>query len=215
MKEIGKINKIFKGFFPDETVSEIVKEKRRSLCGSCEYNSANTPKDKLSSIDYLREKVSPPFCTLCKCQIFEKTQSPFEECAAYMADEPKKWFKTRIETMAKEDINITNLSDIEVDLVLGDNKFTIDYGVLNVKSETEIELLVDTNSPKEFKLHSVHARCGCTVTKFDTKNNTANIHLKLNMNEIPAGRFNKIVDIQYFIEKTPKKTTIVLTGFKN
>ena len=78
MKEIGKINKIFKGFFPDETVSETVKEERRDLCGACEYNSANTPTDKLSSVDYLRGKVSKaPFCTLCKCQIFEKTQSPF------------------------------------------------------------------------------------------------------------------------------------------
>jgi hypothetical protein len=214
MKEINKARKIFKGFFPDETVSDKVKEERRSLCGACEYNSVNTPSDQLSPIDYLRSTITPAFCTLCKCQIHEKTQSPLEECAAYMADKEKKWFKTRLETMNNEDLNITNVSDVKVDLKLDNNKFVLDYGLLHLGDPTEVELLVDINSPETFKIHSVNPTCGCTVTKFHTIENRGTIHFRLDLGFVGAGRFAKEVGVEYIVGNTPHRTTIVLTGFK-
>lgn len=215
MKEINKARKIFKGFFPDETVSDKVKEQRRALCGACEYNSANTPSEKLSPIDYLRDKITgPPFCTLCKCQIFEKTQSPFEECAAYMVDQPKKWFKTRLETMGNENLNITNVSDVEVDLSLVNNKYVVDYGLLVMGDDTEIELLVDTNSGGNFKLHSVHPDCGCSITKFHTIENRGTIFIRLSLGAIAAGKFSKNVNVEYILDNKPYSAIITLTGFK-
>lgn len=215
MKEINKLKKIYKGFFPDETVSDTVKEKRRALCGACEYNSANTPSDKLSPIDYLRDKITgPPFCTLCKCQIHEKTQSPFEECAAYMADEPKKWLKTRLETMEKNNINITNLSNVEVDLTLQNEKFVVDYGVLTRNDETDIELLIDTNTDEKFKLHSVTPYCGCSVTKFENKDNKGYVFARMNMGMINPGKFSKQIDVEYILGNLPHKAVLLLTGFK-
>jgi hypothetical protein len=215
MREINKAKKIFKGFFPDETVSEEVKKERRDICGGCEYNSANTPSDKLSPIDYLRHKITgPPFCTLCKCQLHEKTQSPFEECAAYMANEPKKWFKTRLETMGNENINITNVSDLKVDLQLVNDKFVIDYGAVDNSSPTDLELLVDTNSTDKFKLHSVNPTCGCSVTKYHTIDNRGTINVRMNLAQLGLGKFSKEVNIEYVIGNIPYKAILVLTGFK-
>jgi hypothetical protein len=214
MKEINKARKIFKGFFPDETVSDKVMEERRSLCGACEYNSVNTPSEKLSPIDYLRSNVTSAFCTLCKCQIKEKTQSPFEECAAYMAGKEKKWFKTRLETMKNEDLNITNVSDVKVDLSLVGNKFVVDYGVLHFGDNTELELLLDINSPDNFKIHSVQPSCGCTVTKYHTIENRGTIYFRLDLGAVAIGKFSKEVSVEYVVGNQPHTVVISLTGFR-
>ena len=163
----------------------------------------------------MRSKITgPPFCTLCKCQILEKTQSPLEECAAYMANEPKKWFKTRLETMGNNDLNITNVSDLKVDLQLENGKYKINYGQLDMKSPTELELLLDINNSSTFKIHSVHPSCGCTATKFTTINNQGIINLRLDLGFIGQGAFSKSVDIEYLINSIPHRATILLTGFK-
>lgn len=214
MKEVGKIRKIFKGFFPDETVSDSVKEIRRAACSSCSYNSANTPSDKLSSIDYLRSKITPAFCTLCKCQIFEKTQSPLEECAAYMAGHEKKWFKTRLETVENNNINITNVSDTKADLQLINGKYVVDYGKVDITSPMDLELILDLSTSDSFKLHSVNPTCGCSAAKYSNVNNQGMIQIKVNVEFVGLGKFAKPVYVEYIVNNVPHKAEIVLTGFK-
>ena len=212
MKEVGKIKKIFKGFFPDETISEKRLQFRRDLCGDCIHNSDNSP--NLSTIDGLRKKLTNSFCTLCKCQIIEKTQSPYEECALYLINEPKKWFKTRLETANKDDMNLTNISTNEVDLKIENDTFVIDFGLVETVEDTMIKLIVDSDSVEEFKLISVKTTCGCAMVKFMPGNNEGTIDLKMNLDILPKGKFKKEMHIRYNLNITPVTEIVVLTGFK-
>ena len=214
MKEISKLKKIYKGFFPDETVSEERKTRRRDACNSCEYNSKNVTKEKLGAVDFARSMITNDFCTLCKCQIFEKTQSPYEECAMYILDADLKWNKTRIENM-DDSMNITNLSETEVGISGENNIYTIDYGVIDSTSVTEVELLVDSKSSESFSIKSVSPTCGCAISKFsDTSDNKGTISLRLDLSMINSDRFVKEVPVVYHLGTKPIRETLRLTGFK-
>ena len=112
-------------------------------------------------------------------------------------------------------MNITNLSETEVAISGENNAYTIDYGVIDSTSITEIELLVDSKSSESFSIKSVSPTCGCTISKFsDTSDNKGKISLRLNLNMINSGRFVKEVPVVYHLGTKPIRETLRLTGFK-
>lgn len=215
MKEVNKLKKIYKGFFPDETVSEQRLSFRREACYSCPYMSANVDQSKLSTIDAIRTKaINQPFCTLCKCQIAEKTQSPYEECAAYKANEPIKWFKTRLEMSKDHELNLTNLSETEVNLYLDDGNYVVDYGEVTVEDSTELDFKLDVNSKEEFKVVTVNPTCGCTATKFNNEDGTSILSFKIDIEDFTGGVFKRAISVEYTVGGKPYKNLLILKGFK-
>ena len=214
MEEIGKIKKIYKGFFPDEVVSEKRMAFRREQCAGCIYNSKNAVEEDLSGVDTNRKKVfNSNFCTLCKCQIIEKTQSPHEECAAYYVDEPKKWFKTRVEVENRNAFNITNLTDNEIDLRIEGPNFTVDYGSIYDDADTNVELLLDSEATT-FKVVEIHPTCGCTAAKIEESESGVVLKFRVNLLDIAFGKFVKGIHVEYTVAGKPYKKTIFIKGFK-
>lgn len=195
MKEVGKLYKIYQGFFVDELPEEESKA-RKEICAKCPFNSVNA--DKLSLMDSIRNNFTAPFCTLCKCQIKEKTESPLEECALYMIGEDKKWFKIKIETMEKETLNLIQVGDIKYDIQLVNDYFVVDFGKVSSSNPAEIELLFETKQGLKLNYESIHVTCGCTASKVEVINDTSiKVKLKVNIKEVGYGAGMKSVELKY------------------
>lgn len=210
MKEVGKINKIYKGFFGDVLPDEIA-ESRRKICSTCEFNSVNA--EKLSLTDSIRNSFTSPFCTLCKCQIHEKTGSALEECAMYMIGEEKKWFKIKIETMEKQDLNLTHIGGIAADIQLENDTFVVDYGKVTPLNDTSIELLFE--SEEALTLIKMEVTCGCTsesTTQISDK--AIQTKLKVDISKVGLGAGYKTVYLNYSQDSVKKRQAIKFKFFR-
>lgn len=197
LKEVNKISKIYQGFFGDRLPEEKHKE-RLDKCMECPFNSKN--RENLALVDRIRKNmINEPFCTLCKCQIFEKTGSALEECAAYMANEERKWYKLKIETMGKKKINITQVGNKEFDLYLEGDYFVIDCGV--VTSDFDVEFLTEAKRGVEFEAYELKPTCGCTSVKSEKIDNR---HYKnsliIKSGDMSVGSYSKVVKVVYNLD---------------
>lgn len=204
MKEVGKVTKVFKGFFGEELPEEI-SEKRRKICSTCPFNSVNA--DKLSLIDGIRNKFTPPFCTLCKCQIHEKTGSPLEECAMYLIGEDKKWFKIKIETMGKEELNLSQVGDNVYDIQLENDYFLINLGKVKATDDTTMDLVFE--SDEEIELIKMELTCGCTQSKtIQIDDNSISVVMRVDIKQVQFGIGAKVVYLHYKQRGVTKKQKI-------
>lgn len=205
MKEVGKITKIVKGFFGD-TVPEEVAEERRRLCRTCDFNSVNS--QYLSIQSSIRNSFTGPFCTLCECQIHEKTGSPLEECAMYMIGEKKRWFKLKIETMGR-DLDLINVGGTKADMKIEDNAFVIDFGEVHPLSDASIELLF--SSKYNITFEKIVLTCGCTSSKAEQLDqNHIEVKLKLDVEKVGMGAGSKTLYLNYLDDGVSKSQQIKL-----
>lgn len=210
MKEVGKLNKIYKGFFGDKLPEEISSTRRRE-CALCPFNSVNA--EKLSLIEGIRNSFTSPFCTLCKCQIEEKTGSALEECAMYMIGEEKKWFKIKIETMEKEDFNLIQTGETQYDISIEDESFVIDLGKVESSTNAVVEFTLENEV--ESTLSQLVATCGCTRSKAEQDGtNKINVAIRLDVPSVGYGSGRKTLFLHYLQGGVKKSVTIVLKFYR-
>lgn len=208
MKEIGKVRKIYEGFFGDTLPEEIIEE-RRKICDGCPYNSKNVNTSKLVE---LRNTLTGAYCTLCKCQIKEKTQSPHEECAAYMAGEEKKWFRVKMETMEKENLNLIQTGSKLFDLTTEGDKFVLNLGKIRVNEDTEGEIYLEGSTP--LKLNNVTVSCGCVSTSSSVNGEGITINFRINVNSVGYGSGAKTITVYYEENGENREQVIRLKYFR-
>ena len=210
MKEVGKLNKIYKGFFGDKLPEEL-SSPRRKECSVCPFNSANA--EKLSLIEGIRNSFTSPFCTLCKCQIEEKTGSALEECAMYMIGEEKKWFKIKIETMEKEDFNLIQTGNKQYDISIEDEGFVIDLGKVDSLTGAEVEFTLESQVAST--LNKLVATCGCTSSKAGQDgDNKINVTIRLDVPSVGYGAGRKTLFVHYLQGRVEKVLTLTLKFYR-
>lgn len=198
MKEIGKLKKIYEGFFGEKLPEEII-EKRREQCKNCEFNSTNTK--NLTGIDSLRKDfVKEPFCVLCKCQIKEKTQSPLEECALHLINEPKKWFKIKIETMENKNLDLVQIGTEKYDIGLDEESFVVKLGNVKNSSEPEGTFIFEAKEGRKLELEKFYQSCGCLSVKSKQVDNKIEVSFKLDVSLVSFGAGSKILTLLYFLD---------------
>lgn len=211
MKEVNKINKIYQGFF-GEKLPEDITESRRSKCATCQFNSTNN--DTMSLIGNIRNSFTGPFCTLCDCQIEEKTSSSLEECALGMIGEDKKWFKIKIETMSKSDLNMIQNGETHYDIALEDSIFVVNFSEINNSSVVETELIFENNS-HPITLKKTLVSCGCTLTNSSQLDmNRIAVRVKLDPTKVSLGSGAKSFTIEYEQQGVKKSQKVKLKYFK-
>lgn len=212
MKEVSKIKKIYEGFFGEEVPESVAKE-RRSKCAVCPFNSVNA--EKLSLINNIRNTFTAPFCTLCSCQIHEKTGSPLEECAMYMIEEDKKWFKIKIETMGKEDLNLIQVGENTYDIQLSEGAFLIALGEVKAGEDTTMELVFETEGDNIIQVGGVKTSCGCTSSKHEPIDEKKfKVIFRIDINKVGMGSGAKSAEISYDLNGKPKKQKIKFKYFR-
>lgn len=212
MKEVGKIKKIYNGFFGEELPENLSKE-RRDICYVCPFNSANT--DKLSLIDSVRKDFAPPFCTLCKCNIKEKTGSALEECAMYKIGEDKKWFKIKIETMENNELNLIQVGDNKYDISLSGESFMVNMNKLSNSSDTNFEFVLESKEGVKIEYKSIIATCGCSeVAAEQMQDNTIAVKGKINMKKVGFGPSVKLVEVSYEMDVQPRVQKLKFKFYK-
>lgn len=209
MKEVNKIYKIYQGFFGDKLPKEITTE-RREKCNTCPFNSKNA--EELNTFEEIRNSMTGNFCTICKCQIKEKTQSPHEECALYMINREKKWFRIKLETMEKETLNVTQVGKNIFDLTLDKDEFTLNLGKVRENSQTVANLMFDTDVPIEW-VNTV-VSCGCVATETKSFDGKIVIDTFINLNSVGYGSGVKTLELIYKVNGVQKKQTIKFKFFR-
>lgn len=212
MREVGKLYKIYKGFFGDELPEKETKE-RREICAVCPFNSVNA--EKLSLVGEIRSNLTGPYCTLCKCQIKEKTSSPLEECAMYMIGEEKKWFKIKIETMENNSLNLIQIGTTKFDIGLDGDDFVLNLGKVTTSSPSEMELLFEAKAGMELSPTELKTSCGCTSSKIEKVNDsTFKASLKVDISSVGYGSQLKHATLKYKLNGKPFTQKIKIKLFR-
>ena len=213
MKDIGKLRKIYEGFFGEGVIDEVA-NMRREICKVCPYNSEN---DKsMCTFDKFRKTFTAPFCTICKCQIFEKTRSPHEKCAMYQLEGGvSKWNRIKFETMDKNDLNFININPKkDYDISLINNKFVIDYGMVQSAETVEVDFFLEYKGDLSFTLVDVVRSCGCQVIDYEFKENGINVHLEISTSDAIQGFNYKDIDIVYRLGDEQKVQGVSVKYYK-
>lgn len=217
MKEQSKLKTITNAWTKDADVSEEVFETRMEICGGCEYNSDNKKEADLTLFEKARKKTtSEPFCTACGCQLAEKLGQAVEQCGLVDIGLPAKWNKEKIITVGKDDLNLKNLSldKVSIELSVSKLSFEVDYGQVNLKSDTNIALEIEGKNPT-FVLISAKPGCGCTHADTIKVDNKYHLRTALDLNQVRKGEFKKGITLTYRVNKQERKVKIILKGVNN
>ena len=100
-------------------------------------------------------------------------------------------------------MTITNLTEAKVTQT-GE---TFDYGKIKKGSNSLFQIIIEEDSPIDFKRTKA---CGCMTLKCVTEDGKVKCDVSYNSNLV--GDFNKPVEIFYLYGDTEKKTTIKVKG---
>lgn len=219
MEKVGNLETIKRAFLEDSDIDKKVLEDRRAICNGCEFNSLNINDEGLTLVQKARKKLhKDPFCTACGCQILEKTTQETEECGLASVGKTPKWFRVKLETVGRFDLDIINnsIDKMNIDLTTDKKYYQIDIGKVQSNKDSEIEFLVKSKSNVVLKMVHVTPSCGsCTNSSFEIiDDNTVKINLSLNLEEIPLGKFSKNLYLGYDLRDDYKQNVIKITGFK-
>ncbi len=202
---LDKLIGIYAAFFLGADIPRGVHSYRIDKCLSCNYLS--TRASSLNWRDRLRKILfSPPFCTLCKCQIYEKTSQGREECALrkYKNEFPL-WGRIYVKFNSKKKMNLTNLSGKQVQLNYDtDNaEYTVSLERISSEDKSYSFLLQLDFEAKDFKaLKHLKNSCGsCIATKLvgiDGRKITTQTFVK---NQGVLGTHTKYIYVGYLNEQ--------------
>lgn len=212
MKEVSKLKKIYTGFFGENVPEDIAKD-RRAACAVCPYNSINA--EKLSLIGSVRNKLAAPFCTLCSCQIHEKTSSALEECAMYMIGEEKKWYKIKIETMENTSLNLIQTGENKYDIQIVEDDFVVNVGKVDPQVDVYSELLFQIDKGNTISFVNTEVPCGCTSSK-TTQVDGQNIEsrVRIDVAKIGMGAQTKTITLNYKMNGESKSQKVKFKMFR-
>jgi hypothetical protein len=204
MKKISKAKVILRAFTEESTLNSEIIDFRRDKCATCPFNSSNS--DDLKVLQQLREKLGKPFCTLCGCNIAEKTTQPTEYCAKRDSGEHPEWNSISVETSASTDLNIENLAHDKTSVDLSDsaNHFIVDFGVLNKSHYPSGEFVGNFKillSCEKYPIQSIvstHAGCSCTTPSFHkVSEGKFEISGSVNIKPDSLKQFSKAITVSY------------------
>lgn len=215
-KKRNKVSTIYKAFTQDPTVSEQVHEERLLICGQCPYNSKNT--DTSSFVDSVRKAaVSAPFCTACKCQIYEKTGQASEECGLSEIGQKPKWNRLIVETKSDNDLDLVNNSPelVSVDLNKEGTAYVVNLGEHKKGDVITFYLSLVYRGDRDFKLTNLRPSCiSCTTIKKVVEKDRVNFSVRLDTKNMDG--IAKAVNLSYELTSGKRKDVynnrIKLTG---
>lgn len=220
MEKVNKLKTIARAFTQESTIDEKILENRRQICFGCEFNSENVSPDKLTFIDKARKKTlgeNNPFCTACGCQINQKTTQETEQCGATEKGLPAKWFRVKLETVDKLDLNFINKSvdEVNLDLDIKGRYYGIYFGE-TTNTVKLIRILIQSKSGIKFDIDYIKPACNsCTEVNYSKlDSNTYQVDIELNLPIIDANSFTKNIYFSYNVDTISKKGIIKLIGTK-
>ena len=220
MEKIGKIKTIARAFTTDSNIDEVILLERRKICEECPLNSNNIKESDLNLIDKIKKRTSGDnhFCVACGCFINEKTSQETEECGLGEKGDTPKWFRVKLETTDRLEIDIINDSHnkTKLDLTADSKAFEFDYGEINKDSNLTISFKIKSKIGINLDLASVTPSCGsCTESEFEKEDdNTYNVKVTLAYDQLPYDRFSKNLYLGYYIRSKYIKNVIKLIGIK-
>jgi hypothetical protein len=162
---IKKAKTIVKAFLSELPTGEKWYEDRLEICNSCEYNTKNIERNKLSMTDRIKISTgvcdNKNHCTACGCCIERKSSVKGETCGlTYLNMEPK-WVAIEVESTLNDGISIINMNPELGTLTYGDSGFVYDFGsssdnVLTTKFQIK-------NDKGKLDVKSYNAGCSCTL----------------------------------------------------
>lgn len=207
MEKINKTKTIINAFTEALPVGEPWYEQRKSICDSCEYNSKNN--SSLKDIPQKIAHVGIPFCRACLCFIDRKCSRKEETCGLAEKGLEPKWKALAVLTVNKGDWNVYNNTPEKgsIDLSESGDAYIFDYGQVNTKSDTQVQLVLEGTS---HDITAVQVGCGsCTVAVWNKiGEGMYEINVRLKMDKIDKGNFRKNVYVSYGENKK------VAIGFK-
>lgn len=205
MEKISKTRVILRAFSGQNQLPEDITEKRREACKTCPFNSANI--DEKSLLEKWREKVlGEPFCTLCGCNVKEKTTQPTEYCALRDNGQNPLWNSIILETKSSRDINVLNhnpeLLSLDYDPKIA--AVILDFGIVSRKDyknsqfDHDFAFSMICDSFPIIEIVEIDKSCGCTTPKHSAMpDNEFKIEVGLQFDLIGAKDFSKSLTIKY------------------
>lgn len=206
--KIDKAKTILKAFTGNVDVPEPYLQQRRDKCEDCAFNSKNVPKDALDEIDKLRVSlIKSPFCTLCKCQIQEKTTQASEACGAENTKHKLNWSRMKLKTKL---YTVENKSPNTVNIQPNGDSFKIE--LLEAVENKEVKFTMQLSKVAAgVEVGTAFAGCGaCTHASFDSIRKEINITIK--GSALSGESFSKNVYLSYKYKGKQTKQTIVVEG---
>lgn len=160
MKKVSKAKVIFRAFTSEGDLKEEVLNERRSACAECPFSSDN--KVDLGVLERVRKATfSEPFCTICGCQIHEKTSQGVEVCP----DSPKRWKNVYVD-FSDEQFDIVNLSykNVFIDVNDNDDELIFNIDPVTKGSELTISFIVESVEQKRVEIPALIASCSACTT---------------------------------------------------
>lgn len=162
---IKKAKTIVKAFLSELPIGEKWYEDRLEICNTCEYNSKNIEKGKLSMADRIKVATglcdNNNHCTACGCCIERKSSVKSETCGLASIDKDPKWIALEVESTVNKDISLINITPEIGVLTYGDSGFVYDFGSSDKKIITAKFQIKDNKNKLSIK--SYNAGCSCTV----------------------------------------------------
>lgn len=205
--------KSFQGIDGHEDIPEKELEKRREACRNCPYNIKNTPEEKRTLLEKVRDGVKlGDFCTICGCQIKEKTMSPTEGCALEERGRKPLWNRIKVETSGKTE-NLINLDPDKINIDANQTEYVI-YADM-VSSDMHFNFGVESKKLID-RIDYVRTTCTCfDIVSYELSESlkVIKILIKIKYGHLPSGIFDKWVYVGYKDEGgNSRKMSIKIKG---
>jgi len=197
----SKVNTIVSAFLStirgiDENMDVPEKEldNRRLSCDGCPYNSKNVPDDKKSLYNTARNTTLGTFCTICNCNIKEKTLSPNEQCALVEKGRKPLWNRLAVLTEGKT-VDLINLSPDKINIDADKNNYLIYTDVILL--DLNFKFGIRTKEIIENILY-VRSTCPCIkVNDFTSSDTMIEVNATIKAGTIKQGLFSKFLYVSY------------------
>lgn len=218
MKKLNKAEIIRRAFFSKMKMDVEEVERRRSICETCPFNSKHVSSKNMSFINKARKKTlkNEPFCTVCNCQIKEKTASPLDECGLVEKGETPKWNRIILETTDKKEISIVNKSPkiINLDITKDGDFFQVDFGEVHKLSDGNFELELTVKEGVELDVVFANPSCkSCTTAEFIKQGvDKTTLKVKVDFSKLLIGNLQKYIYLNYDVNGKNINNTLKLIG---
>ena len=214
-----KAKTIAKAFTNKLPVGEAWYEERLKICNSCEFNTKNIEKEKLSITDRIQINSgicdNNNHCTACKCCIERKCSVKSETCGLVKIDKTPKWIALEHPSELDDSLTIENLSPEMGDISWGERGFIYDLGSTSYPKLTMKFRVIKKDG---LNIISQNAGCSCTVGHLtEVDENTAEFVVELSTLNFRSGEENKRSITITYEDRSSKTKTLQITFkcFKN
>ena len=212
---LKKARTIVKAFTSKLPEGESWYESRLEICNACEFNTKNTPKDKLSITDRIQINSgvcdNNNHCTACGCCVERKCSVKSETCGLEKIGKTPKWIALEQPSQLDDTITLENLTPEMGDIFWGEREFIYDLGAT---SNPKLLMKFRVSKKDGLNVISQNAGCSCTVGHvIEVDENTVEFIVELSTLNFRSGEENKrSITITY--EDRASKTKDLKITFK-